>query len=105
MNFDDCASNPCDYGICRDGINRYDCICKPGFTGDGWGELLQGGGERKLRGKVWFQHFAALDQEVMSVFGLMPSQVELELVLLEAWGWHGRQSCADLTDFKAEKGA
>ncbi|KAG7249096.1 hypothetical protein CRUP_014358 [Coryphaenoides rupestris] len=25
--------NPCDYGICKDGINRYDCVCKPGFTG------------------------------------------------------------------------
>lgn len=33
INFDDCASNPCDYGICKDGINRYDCVCKPGFTG------------------------------------------------------------------------
>lgn len=33
INFDDCATNPCDYGICKDGINRYDCVCKPGFTG------------------------------------------------------------------------
>lgn len=33
INYDDCASNPCDYGICKDGINRYDCVCKPGFTG------------------------------------------------------------------------
>lgn len=33
INFDDCASNPCDYGVCKDGINRYDCVCKPGFTG------------------------------------------------------------------------
>uniref|UniRef100_A0A673GGX8 Neurogenic locus notch homolog protein 2-like n=1 Tax=Sinocyclocheilus rhinocerous TaxID=307959 RepID=A0A673GGX8_9TELE len=33
INFDDCASNPCDYGICKDGINRYECVCKPGFTG------------------------------------------------------------------------
>lgn len=33
INFDDCASGPCDYGICKDGINRYDCVCKPGFTG------------------------------------------------------------------------
>ncbi len=34
INFDDCASNPCDYGICKDGINRYECVCKPGFTGE-----------------------------------------------------------------------
>lgn len=33
INLDDCSSNPCDYGICKDGINRYDCVCKPGFTG------------------------------------------------------------------------
>uniref|UniRef100_A0A6Q2XNC4 Notch receptor 3 n=1 Tax=Esox lucius TaxID=8010 RepID=A0A6Q2XNC4_ESOLU len=33
VNFDDCASGPCDYGICVDGVNRYDCVCKPGFTG------------------------------------------------------------------------
>lgn len=34
INFDDCASNPCDYGICKDGINRYECVCKPGFSGE-----------------------------------------------------------------------
>lgn len=34
INFDDCASNPCEYGMCEDGINRYDCVCKPGFTGE-----------------------------------------------------------------------
>lgn len=60
MNFDDCASNPCDDGICRDGINRYDCICKPGFTGDGWMELFLGVGGRRL-GKedliFWLQHW------------------------------------------------
>lgn len=33
VNIDDCASNPCTFGICRDGINRYDCVCQPGFTG------------------------------------------------------------------------
>jgi len=32
-NFDDCASNPCIHGDCIDGINRYNCACKPGFTG------------------------------------------------------------------------
>lgn len=33
VNIDDCASNPCTFGVCHDGINRYDCICQPGFTG------------------------------------------------------------------------
>lgn len=33
VNIDDCASNPCTFGICRDAINRYDCVCQPGFTG------------------------------------------------------------------------
>uniref|UniRef100_A0A8C6QHG6 Neurogenic locus notch homolog protein 3 n=1 Tax=Nannospalax galili TaxID=1026970 RepID=A0A8C6QHG6_NANGA len=33
VNIDDCASNPCTFGVCRDGINRYDCVCQPGFTG------------------------------------------------------------------------
>lgn len=33
INFDDCASGPCEFGMCKDGINRYDCVCKPGFTG------------------------------------------------------------------------
>lgn len=33
VNTDDCASNPCTFGVCRDGINRYDCVCQPGFTG------------------------------------------------------------------------
>lgn len=33
VDIDDCASNPCTFGVCRDGINRYDCVCQPGFTG------------------------------------------------------------------------
>jgi hypothetical protein len=33
VNIDDCASNPCTFGVCRDGINHYDCVCQPGFTG------------------------------------------------------------------------
>ena len=30
---DDCSDSPCGGGICNDGINDYDCICFPGFTG------------------------------------------------------------------------
>ncbi|KAG8517651.1 Neurogenic locus notch protein 2, partial [Galemys pyrenaicus] len=33
INFDDCASNPCVNGACLDGVNRYSCVCSPGFTG------------------------------------------------------------------------
>lgn len=33
INFDDCASNPCVHGACLDGVNRYSCVCSPGFTG------------------------------------------------------------------------
>uniref|UniRef100_A0A8C5KFT1 Notch 2 n=1 Tax=Jaculus jaculus TaxID=51337 RepID=A0A8C5KFT1_JACJA len=33
INFDDCASNPCVHGACVDGINRYSCVCAPGYTG------------------------------------------------------------------------
>lgn len=33
INFDDCASNPCVHGMCMDGVNRYSCVCSPGFTG------------------------------------------------------------------------
>uniref|UniRef100_A0AAY4E0N6 Notch receptor 2 n=1 Tax=Denticeps clupeoides TaxID=299321 RepID=A0AAY4E0N6_9TELE len=32
-NDDDCASNPCIYGECHDGINEYSCVCSPGYTG------------------------------------------------------------------------
>ncbi|KAL6036251.1 hypothetical protein STEG23_023987, partial [Scotinomys teguina] len=32
VNVDDCASNPCTFGVCHDGINHYDCICQLGFT-------------------------------------------------------------------------
>lgn len=32
-NEDDCASNPCEYGECQDGINEYKCVCAPGYTG------------------------------------------------------------------------
>ena len=33
VNPDDCASDPCVHGVCQDGIDRYDCVCQPGFTG------------------------------------------------------------------------
>ena len=34
ININDCASNPCkNDAICRDFINRFSCICKPGWTG------------------------------------------------------------------------
>ena len=33
INEDDCASNPCGYGECHDGINEYKCVCAPGYTG------------------------------------------------------------------------
>uniref|UniRef100_A0A673CQ13 Notch receptor 2 n=1 Tax=Sphaeramia orbicularis TaxID=375764 RepID=A0A673CQ13_9TELE len=33
INEDDCASNPCEYGECHDGINEYVCVCTPGYTG------------------------------------------------------------------------
>ncbi|XP_053565914.1 vitamin K-dependent protein C [Bombina bombina] len=30
---DQCLSNPCTNGVCKDGIGRYDCICKEGWEG------------------------------------------------------------------------
>ncbi|XP_067896209.1 coagulation factor X-like [Heterodontus francisci] len=31
---DQCESSPCrNHGQCRDGLNRYECICNPGFRG------------------------------------------------------------------------
>lgn len=35
INFDDWVSNPCVHGVCMDGVNRYSCVCSPGFTGNG----------------------------------------------------------------------
>lgn len=33
INHNDCLSNPCQHGVCKDGINKYTCVCKPGYTG------------------------------------------------------------------------
>jgi hypothetical protein len=60
INFDDCASNPCVHGACVDGINRYSCVCSPGFTGNA---LVLGVGvpsaptpwESGMEGKITFQ--------------------------------------------------
>ena len=33
-DIDDCVSNLCQNGAsCNDGIEYYDCICKPGYNG------------------------------------------------------------------------
>ena len=33
-DIDDCVSNLCQNGAsCNDGIEYYDCICNPGYTG------------------------------------------------------------------------
>lgn len=49
VNIDDCASNPCTFGICRDGINRYDCVCQPGFTGGQAAAMERGvGGSQRV---------------------------------------------------------
>ena len=32
MNIDDCSPNPCIEGVCRDGINGYECECPTGST-------------------------------------------------------------------------
>jgi len=48
VNPNDCASNPCVHGVCQDGVDRYDCVCQPGFTGGcpwvlGWGVTVTTG--------------------------------------------------------------
>ena len=33
-DINECASYPCDNGgTCKDDVNRYTCICVPGYTG------------------------------------------------------------------------
>ena len=29
----ECSSDPCIYGNCKDGVNSYSCSCEAGFTG------------------------------------------------------------------------
>lgn len=33
IDIDECASKPCLYGECQDGIAHYSCVCEPGFEG------------------------------------------------------------------------
>ena len=33
INIDDCSSNPCINGKCKDGVNQYDCECNKGYWG------------------------------------------------------------------------
>ena len=34
-DIDECASSPCENGgTCTQGINLYNCSCKPGYTGE-----------------------------------------------------------------------
>ena len=33
-DIDECASNPCEHGVCSDLVNGYACTCKPGYEGD-----------------------------------------------------------------------
>ena len=33
LDIDECASNPCVHGDCIDEVNRYECLCLPGWTG------------------------------------------------------------------------
>ena len=32
-NIDDCDSEPCDHGKCRDLVNDFSCDCDPGYNG------------------------------------------------------------------------
>ena len=34
-DINDCKGSPCkNGGTCKDGVNSYRCVCKPGFTGE-----------------------------------------------------------------------
>ncbi len=33
IDTDDCADSPCVNGECIDGVNSYQCTCKPGYEG------------------------------------------------------------------------
>ena len=32
-NIDECASTPCNNGVCADAVNGYTCTCNGGYTG------------------------------------------------------------------------
>uniref|UniRef100_A0A6Q2YX71 Neurogenic locus notch homolog protein 1 n=1 Tax=Esox lucius TaxID=8010 RepID=A0A6Q2YX71_ESOLU len=32
-DINECSSNPCHYGTCKDGIASFTCYCRPGYTG------------------------------------------------------------------------
>ena len=33
LDLNECQDLPCVHGSCKDGINDYNCICYPGYTG------------------------------------------------------------------------
>uniref|UniRef100_A0A8C1RDL0 Neurogenic locus notch homolog protein 1 n=1 Tax=Cyprinus carpio TaxID=7962 RepID=A0A8C1RDL0_CYPCA len=33
LDINECASSPCHYGVCRDGVAAFTCDCRPGYTG------------------------------------------------------------------------
>ena len=32
-DIDECSSDPCMEGQCHNGVNKYSCVCSPGYTG------------------------------------------------------------------------
>lgn len=32
-DIDECYSDPCHYGTCKDGLASFTCYCRPGYTG------------------------------------------------------------------------
>uniref|UniRef100_A0AAR2JRL6 Neurogenic locus notch homolog protein 1 n=1 Tax=Pygocentrus nattereri TaxID=42514 RepID=A0AAR2JRL6_PYGNA len=33
IDINECASNPCHYGVCKDGLASFTCVCRPGYSG------------------------------------------------------------------------
>lgn len=33
IDINECASNPCHYGVCKDGVASFTCACRPGYAG------------------------------------------------------------------------